>query len=205
MKNLKNLLNIFMSTYDYNPIVYKRLNRELKLYNDSYYKYNIDVYSVIAENENSERKHLLVSIKNKDNSIFFKLILPNDYPFKPYIYYSHLSNFSYYKYIRNINTHLKKNNIDKNIIDFFYTIYHNRKSNFLKLVDNDCFCCNSLFCYNNWVPSYNITNVINEVEEIKFIDDYKNHYNELKYIYNECYISRLPQDLITKILNIIII
>ncbi len=184
-----------------NPIVYKRLNRELDLYNKLNYKYLIDVHSL--SNDNNERERLLVSIKNKDNSIFFKLIVPNDYPFKPYIYYSELPNFSYYKYIQSIHTYLNKNNINKNILEFFYTIYHYRKTKFLNLLNNDCFCCNSLFCSNNWAPSYNITDAINEVEEIEFINHYKDFYNELEDIYNDCYISRLPEDLIIYIFKYI--
>ena len=191
-----------MFTYTYNPVVYKRLNRELELYNKSDYKYYIDVYSISTDN-NKER--LLVSIKNKDNSIFFKLIVPNDYPFKPYIYYSHIPNFNYYKYIQNIYTYLNKNNIDKNVIYFFYTIYYRRKTRFLNLFNNHCFCCYTLFNYKNWAPSYNIINAINELEEIQFIDKHKYNYDQLKNIYNHCYIAKLPEDLINKILNYIIL
>lgn len=185
-----------------NNIIVKRLNKELEFYNSLNYKYYIDVFSTIIDND----ERLLLQVKTPNNEIFFNLIVPKDYPFKPYNYYSSdiIKTSNYYKYIENIYQYLNKNNMNKKIIEFFYNIYYQKKSKFLKLSNKDCFCCNSILCSNNWSPSYKISNIIDEVEEIEFINNYKNNYSDLEYIYNNNCITNLPDDLFIKILNYII-
>mgnify|MGYP001207304264 FL=1 len=192
-------------TSKYPNIIYKRLNKELSLYNSLDYKYNIEIFTTNINNN----EQLLVSIKNQDQSIFFELLVPRDYPFKPYNYFSSYSNnnYSYFKHIQNIHETLNKNNIDRTILEFFYNINYQKRANFLNLPNKNCFCCNSILCYSNWSPSLNIINILNEIEEIKFIEKYKNkiNYNKLKKIYYNNYIINLPDDIYYKILSYIIL
>lgn len=190
----------------FNKVVLKRLNKEMELYNLSNYKYKVNIF--LTDINDNKEDDILISVE-KDNNKILELIVPKTYPFRPYNYFSSTiidknnnRQLNYYKYIQNIHNYLNKNNIDKKILDFFYSIYHKRNSKFLKLDKNECYCCNSIFCYNNWSPNKNIKDVINEIEEIEFIENYK---NRLEKIYNNIFISKLPDDIILKILNKIII
>jgi hypothetical protein len=190
----------------FNKVVFKRLTKEMELYNLSNYKYTINIF--LTDINDNKEDDILISVE-KDNNKILELIVPKTYPFKPYNYFSssiidknNNRQLNYYKYIQNIHNYLNKNNIDKKILNFFYSIYHKRSSNFLKLDKNECYCCNSIFCYNNWSPSKNIKDVINEIEEIEFIESYK---NGLEKIYNNIFMSKLPDDIILKILNNIIL
>ena len=188
----------------FNKCILKRLNKELEFFNSSNYKYkyNIEIFSTFINNKDT----LLLIVNNNDNTNLFTLKIPEHYPFKPYQFYVNdiLSNFNYFKYIQNIQTSLNNNN--SNILHIFYNIYSQKPSKFLKLTKNDCFCCNSILCSNNWSPYLNITNVINEIEEIKFIEKYSNvnAYNKLIQIYNNNYLNKLSDDLIFIIINYII-
>jgi len=191
----------------FNKVIFKRLNKELEIYNSSNYKYNIEIFSTFINNKDT----LLLTVNNNNNNTnFFTLKIPEHYPFKPYQYYVNdiLSGFNYFKYIQNIQTSLNNNNNNNNnnILQIFYNIYSQKPSKFLKLTKNDCFCCNSILCSNNWSPSLNIINVINEVEEIKFIEKYSdfNTNNKLIQIYNNNYLNKLSDDLIFKIIDYII-
>lgn len=190
----------------FNKVVFKRLNKEMELYNLSNHKYSVNIF--LTDINDNKEDNILISVE-KDNNKILELIVPKTYPFRPYKYFSSTiidknnnRELNYYKYIQNIHNYLNKNNIDKKILEFFYSIYYKRRSKFLKLENNECFCCNSIFCYNNWCPSKNIKDVINEIEEIEFIETYK---NRLEKIYNNSFITKLPDDIILKILNNIIL
>lgn len=190
----------------FNKVLFKRLTKEMEFYNLSNYKYTVNIF--LTDINDNKEDDILISVE-KDNNKILELIVPKTYPFRPYNYFSssiidknNNIQLNYYKYIQNIHNYLNKNNINKKILDFFYSIYHKRRSNFLKLDKNECYCCNSIFCYNNWSPSKNIKDVINEIEEIEFIESYK---NGLENIYNNIFISKLPDDIILKILNNIIL
>ena len=113
-------------------------------------------------------------------------------------------NINYFKFIQDIHNVLLKDNINKNIIEFFYSIKYKKEAKFLKLNNKECFCCNSIFCYYNWTPAHNIINIINEIQEIEFIYNYKNKYEKLKKIYNNNKITNLPEDIISNIFKHII-
>ena len=138
------------------------------------------------------------------NKILLRLIIPGDYPFKPYkICYHDLANNNYDTYLSKIN---KNKNFDPKVLDFFYTSLYGVKSKFLQLNYDECYCCNSFTCYNNWYPSLTINNVLLEYNEIAFIKKYSKWYN---YIYLEniysClkinYLNKLPDEIIEIILE----
>jgi len=202
----------------FNIVIFKRLNKELEIYNSSNYKYNIEIFSTFINNKDT----LLLTVNNNSdnnsnnnsnnsnnsNNNLFTLKIPEHYPFKPYQYVNNnLSDFNYFIYIQKIQTSLNNNNNNNNnILQIFYNIYSQKPSKFLKLNKNNCFCCNSILCSINWSPSLNIINVINEIEEIKFIEKYcnLNAYNELIQIFNNNYLNKLSDDLILIIINYII-
>ena len=89
---------------------------------------------------------------------------------------------------------------------FFYKLQYGIDSKFLNLKNNDCFCCNSLFCNNNWNPALTLENILLEYLEIQFIIKYSRPYNYINIlnIFNELYdkhLNKLPDDII----NIIIL
>jgi hypothetical protein len=134
-----------------------------------------------------------------NNKILLRLMIPGDYPFKPYkIYYHDLVNDNYGIYLSKIN---KNKNFDPMVLDFFYTCLYGVKPKFLKLNHNACYCCNSLTCYTNWSPALTLMNVLLEYTEVAFIKKYSKWYN---YIYLESiysclninYFSKLPDEII---------
>lgn len=133
------------------------------------------------------------------NNILLRLIIPGDYPFKPYkIFYHDLANDNYGIHLSKINRH---KNFDPKVLDFFYTCLYGVKSKFLQLNHDECYCCNSFTCYNNWFPSLTIINVLTEYNEVAFIKKYSKWYN---YIYieniysclNKSFFNKLPDDII---------
>ena len=139
-----------------------------------------------------------------NNKILLRLIIPGDYPFKPYkIYYNNLVNDNYDIYLSKIN---KSKIFNPKVLDFFFMCLYGVKSKFLKLNHDDCYCCNSLTCYNNWCPSLTVANILLEYTEVAFIKKYSKWYN---YIYLEniysclhiTYFSKLPNDIIEIILE----
>jgi hypothetical protein len=132
-----------------------------------------------------------------NNKILLRLMIPGDYPFKPYkIYYHDLANNNYDMYLSKININKK---FDPKVLYFFYTCLYGVKTKFLKLNDNECYCCNSVTCYTNWSPALTVTNVLLEYNEVAFIKKYSNWYN---YIYLESihsslnHFSKLPDEII---------
>lgn len=146
----------------------------------------------------SDEVNNILQIEMNDK-VLLKLIIPGNYPFKPYkIYYHDLIEDKYDIHLSKIN---KNKNFDPVVLDFFYTCLYGVKTKFLRLEPNACYCCNSLTCYTNWYPALTVTNVLLEYNEIAFIKKYSNWYN---YIYieniyshlNATYFGKLPDDII---------
>lgn len=132
-----------------------------------------------------------------NNKILLRLMIPREYPFKPYkIYYHDLSDDIYDAYLYKININKK---FDPKVLYFFYTCLYGVKTKFLKLNNNECYCCNSFTCYTNWSPALTLTNVLLEYNEVAFIKKYSNWYN---YLYLENihsslnHFNKLPDDII---------
>jgi len=212
------------------PSSLKRINKEIKNFNEKMYCSHIFSYNLLAflgnlnltiisvntnnnTNNNTNKDEYFVLIKNKKNKTLLELKFPEYYPFKPYSVISYDSNIknallnneiSYYKYLINVGNKIQARN--KNIYKFFFNNLYSYEPYFLNLSKNDCYCCNSITCKNMWSPASTINSVIYEYLEIRFIETYSSEkgYNYLCNIYNNLMhniLGKLPQEIIETILN----
>jgi hypothetical protein len=209
------------------PSSLKRINKEIKNFNEKTYSTNIFSHKLLAflgnlnltiisvkTNNNSNNDEYFVLIKNSKNKKLLELKFPEFYPFKPYSVISYDSNIknnllhneiSYYKYLINVNNKLQLNAKNKNIYKFFFKNLYSYQPYFLELSKNDCYCCNSITCKNMWSPASTINSIIYEYLEIRFIETYSSEigYTYLCNIYNKLMyniLGKLPQEIIETIL-----
>lgn len=208
------------------PSSLKRINKEIKNFNEKMYcshifshnllaflgNLNLTIISVNTSN-NSTKDEYFVLIKNKKNKKLLELKFPEYYPFKPYSVISYDSNIkndllnneiSYYKYLINAGNKIQARN--KNIYKFFFNNLYSLQPIFIDLSKNDCYCCNSITCKNMWSPASTINSVIYEYLEIRFIETYSSekNYSHLCNIYNNLMLNvlgKLPQEIIETILK----
>jgi hypothetical protein len=208
------------------PSSLKRINKEIKNFNEKMYcshifshnllaflgNLNLTIISVNTSN-NSTKDEYFVLIKNKKNKKLLELKFPEYYPFKPYSVISYDSNvnndllnneISYYKYLINVGNKIQARN--KNIYKFFFNNLYSLQPIFIDLSKNDCYCCNSITCKNMWSPASTINSVIYEYLEIRFIETYSSekNYSHLCNIYNNLMLNvlgKLPQEIIETILK----
>ena len=155
------------------------------------------------KNESINKKYYLFMEDNflictNYKSELFRLNIPSNYPFFPYKVNFFNGSNNYFRYLYSIFSNIKKNNYDKKIISFFYNIQFKKISLFLKS-DNECFCCSSILCSNNWSPNLTIINFIDEYEEIKFIELFIKYYKKYENIYINIF-NKLSNDIIDQIL-----
>ena len=198
------------------PICIRRINREIKNFHDEKYittyfnkykKYfeNLAISLVFCDDDSI--KHYLEITDKQTNSVLLRLIIPNEYPFKPYKVFSyHLcgnSDKNYSKYISELNSKNKIHNTE--VLNFFYKIQYN-KPKFLNLDSNSCYCCASCTCPSIWHPGLTLNIMLIEYLEMTFINKYSKPYNYLyiENIYNqlfENYFNKLPNEIIEMIFN----
>jgi len=201
----------------------KRINKEIKNFNEKTYSTNIFSHKLLAFlgnlsltiiavntnsniNSNTTNDTYFLLIKNSKNEKLLELKFPEFYPFKPYSVISYDSNainneISYYKYLINVNNKIQTNAKNKNIYKFFYKNLYCLQPYFLNLTNNDCYCCNSITCKDMWSPASTINSIIYEYLEIRFIETYSSEigYNYLCNIYNNLMhniLGKLPQEII---------
>jgi hypothetical protein len=209
------------------PSSLKRINKEIKNFNEKTYSTNIFSHKLleflgnlnltiisVKTNNNSDNDEYFLLIKNSKNKKLLELKFPEFYPFKPYSVISYDSNIknnllhneiSYYKYLINVNNKLQLNAKNKNIYKFFFKNLYSYQPYFLDLSKNDCYCCNSITCKNMWSPASTINSIIYEYLEIRFIETYSSEigYSYLCNIYNNLMynvLGKLPQEIIETIL-----
>lgn len=206
-----------------NTIIKKRINKEIEnieklkhIYNIdckhnnefyNFYKYiKIKHYSMIDHINNKETMYIDI-INDYVNII--TLIVPNDYPFKPYkVDKFKLSNIEWSKYLVRLWSIIVKLNCK--ILYYFYIIQYINKPLFLNYSEKNlnCFCCSSSCCSGNWSPSCRISNIINEYIEIDYIKNYSKFYKNkmLNSLYDNFLEKfKLPEELFELIVNKIII
>lgn len=206
-----------------NTIIKKRINKEIEnieklkhIYNIdckhnnefyNFYKYiKIKHYSMIDHINNKETMYIDI-INDYVNII--TLIVPNDYPFKPYkVDKFKLSNIEWSKYLVRLWSIIVKLNCK--ILYYFYIIQYINKPLFLNYSEKNlnCFCCSSSCCSGNWSPSCRISNIINEYIEINYIENYSKFYKNkmLNSLYDNFLEKfKLPEELFESIVNKIII
>lgn len=201
----------------------KRINKEIKNFNEKTYSTNIFSHKLLAflgnlsltinavnTNSNTTNDTYYLLIKNSKNENLLELKFPEYYPFKPYSVISYKSNakneISYYKYLINVGNKIQDKSKDKNIFKFFYKNLYSLQPVFLDLSKNDCYCCNSISCKDLWSPASTINSIIYEYLEIRFIETYssENGYSYLCNIYNNLMhniLGKLPQEIIETILK----
>ena len=93
-------------------------------FNNLEFVYGIDNWYV------PNRYHLHILYKKK---YILNLIIPKDYPFKPYIVHKHsfTTNINFNKYLYSLGLNIES--LNKNILSFFYTIQYCIKPRFLNL------------------------------------------------------------------------
>ena len=197
------------------PTYLKRLHKEIQIFNNknNFYKYNKNIQN-FYNNLNileylSENNDTFLDFKDNNNNLLLTIKVSKSYPFKPYeIIFNDKTNKlnSKISYFKNISLLGEKKIYDSNILAFFYKLQYGIDCKFLNLKNNDCFCCNSLFCNNNWNPALTLENILLEYLEIQFIIKYSRPYNYINIlnIFNELYdkhLNKLPDDII----NIIIL
>jgi hypothetical protein len=212
------------------PSSLKRINKEIKNFNEKMYcshifshnllaflgNLNLTIISVNTNNNtsnNTTKDEYFVLIKNRKNKKLLELKFPEYYPFKPYSVISYDSNIkndllnneiSYYKYLINAGNKIQARN--KNIYKFFFNNLYSLQPIFIDLSKNDCYCCNSITCKNMWSPASTINSVIYEYLEIRFIETYSSEkrYSHLCNIYNNLMLNvlgKLPEEIIETILK----
>ena len=200
------------------PVYLKRLHKELEIFNNkqNYNKYNINIQiffnklninEYISNGNNINEDNQFLDIIDNKEKLLLTIKVLKSYPFKPYeIIFNDKTNKLNNKnsYFKNIGLLGEKKIYDSNILAFFYKLQYGRDSKFLNLKNNDCFCCNSLFCNYNWNPALTIENILLEYLEIQFIIKYSRPYNYLNIlsIYNELfdkYLNKMPTELLDKI------
>ena len=190
------------------PIYLKRLRKEMELFfnKEGFNKYNINIQDFFTGLDIKKyfiNDNVFLDFKDNNDNLLLTLEVPNSYPFKSYkIIFNNLTNKLNNKnsYFRNIGLLNEKKIYDKKILAFFYKLQYGLEPNFLNLKNNDCFCCNSLFCNHNWNPSLKFENILLEYIEIQFIIKYSKPYNYINIlnIYNEFYdkyLNKLPIEL----------
>jgi ubiquitin-protein ligase len=191
------------------PTYLKRLHKEIQIFNNknNFYKYNKNIQN-FYNNLNileylSENNDTFLDFKDNNNNLLLTIKVSKNYPFKPYkIIFNDKTNKlnSKISYFKNISLLGEKKIYDSNILAFFYKLQYGIDSKFLNLKNNDCFCCNSLFCNNNWNPALTLENILLEYLEIQFIIKYSRPYNYINIlnIFNELYdkhLNKLPIEL----------
>ena len=199
-------------------IFLKRINKEINDFNNQKYlndqitnsvkeifqNMNIEIY-IITNSGYNHTYHMRIQ---HNNNFLLELIIPENYPFKPYIisdycfssnlFLESVERISYLKYLAKLTEINKPYN--NTILSFFYNIQYS-KPKFLKLNNHCCYCCSSFTCNNNWSPACKINNLLLEYLEIKFITKYckKYNYKKIYSIYNELfnlYFNKLPDEII---------
>ena len=156
-------------------------------------------FEILSQNN---KNYLMIYDKYLD--LFTQLEVNQCYPFKPYnvIYLRFKNNLPYLNNLNNL-TELFKNR-DKIIYIFFFKCIYSISPRFLSLDKNECYCCKSLMCTNEWCPSFTFINLLLEQLEIKFMESYSSNlsYRYIKNIYYKLFF-KLPPDIVLNILNLI--
>ena len=172
-----------IENFQNNKIIYK-----LKIF-DFFDKLHFEFFT-----ENN--KHYLM-IYDKYLNLFTQLEVTQNYPFNPY----NVINFNSKNkvpYLNNLNnlTELFKNR-DKTYYIFFFRCMYSLNPKFLNLNKQECYCCKSMMCKNEWCPSFTFINLLLELIEVKFIECYSSNlsYRYIKNIYDKLFV-KLPDELI---------
>ena len=158
---------------------------------------NFSLRRVAKEIENFQNNKHYLMIYDKYLNLFTQLEVTQNYPFNPY----NVINFNSKNkvpYLNNLNnlTEIFKNR-DKIYYIFFFRCMYSLNPKFLNLNKQECYCCKSMMCKNEWCPSFTFINLLLELIEVKFIECYSSNlsYRYIKNIYDKLFV-KLPDELI---------
>ena len=171
----------------------KRINNEIKKYNDAKKKY---ICEIVFDNGYT---NILVYCNN-DNIL--TLLVPEYYPFKPYTISNYQCPFYNTRLYHN-DSYLRfiaKYNKIPFFICWFLTIKYGKKK-FTKLQNIQCLCCESVTCPNNWSPHITVDNLINEYVDARIINFYSSKLmsRHLKNIFS--FFDKINDDNMNMIMN----
>jgi|688.fasta_scaffold84099_5 hypothetical protein len=183
----------------------RRVQKEIENFKNKkhIYKFNIlEFFENLKFEILSQNNKNYLMIYDKYLNLFTQLEINQCYPFKPYnVRYLKFNNSL--PYLNNLNnlTELFKNR-DKTVYIFFFRCMYSINPKFLNLDKNECYCCKSLTCTNEWCPSFTFTNLLLEQIEIKFMKCYSSNlgYRYIKNIYDTLFI-KLHSDIVLHILT----
>ena len=172
-----------IENFQNNKIIYK-----LKIF-DFFDKLHFEFFT-----ENN--KHYLM-IYDKYLNLFTQLEVTQNYPFNPYnvINFNSKNKVPYLDNLNNLTEIFK--NRDKIYYIFFFRCMYSLNPKFLNLNKQECYCCKSMMCKNEWCPSFTFINLLLELIEVKFIECYSSNlsYRYIKNIYDKLFV-KLPDELI---------
>jgi hypothetical protein len=182
----------------------RRVQKEIENFKAKKYTHKLNFFDNFKFEILSQNNKNYLMIYDKYLDLFTQLEVNQCYPFKPYnvIYLRFKNNLPYLNNLNNL-TELFKNR-DKIIYIFFFKCIYSISPRFLSLDKNECYCCKSLMCTNEWCPSFTFINLLLEQLEIKFMESYSSNlsYRYIKNIYDKLFF-KLPPDIVLNILNLI--
>ena len=114
-------------------------------------------------------------INNKTNNLIIKIILPNDYPFKPCNVFLLDNHYNLQSYNRWCSKLINYKILDQNIINkqqfldniFYQWVFASIRYPLFKKYLNIpyqgiCYCCDSIICSGKWCPSYTMVDILYE-------------------------------------------
>ena len=178
----------------------RRVSKEIENFQNNKMIYKLKIFDFFDklhfEFFTENNKHYLM-IYDKYLNLFTQLEVTQNYPFNPY----NVINFNSKNkvpYLNNLNnlTELFKNR-DKIYYIFFFRCMYSLNPKFLNLNKQECYCCKSMMCKNEWCPSFTFINLLLELIEVKFIECYSSNlsYRYIKNIYDKLFV-KLPDELI---------
>lgn len=178
----------------------RRVAKEIENFQNNKMIYKLKIFDFFDklhfEFFTENNKHYLM-IYDKYLNLFTQLEVTQNYPFNPY----NVINFNSKNkvpYLNNLNnlTELFKNR-DKIYYIFFFRCMYSLNPKFLNLNKQECYCCKSMMCKNEWCPSFTFINLLLELIEVKFIECYSSNlsYRYIKNIYDKLFV-KLPDELI---------
>ena len=129
-----------------NKLIRKRIKREIgMLINDNICGEN--EFKIIHNIQTSYRNMVeyVISFKNLNDNNYYKFIISDNYPFKPPKLKINDKHLSFYHKITN---------------DIF-------RISLKKYTGIECFCCETLLCYNNWNPQFTINDIIKNINDFR--------------------------------------
>ena len=183
----------------------RRVQKEIENFKAKKNTHKLNFFDNLKFEILSQNNKNYLMIYDKYLNLFTQLEITQSYPFKPYnVIYLNLNNSLPYLHNLNNLTGLFKNR-DKMIYILFFKCMFSINPKFLNLDKNDCYCCKSLMCTNEWCPSFTFTDLLLEQLEIRFMKCYSSNlgYRYIKNIYDKLFF-KLPNDIIPNLIKYLI-